>query len=66
MSIDEQDHYKIKHTYDFDKNRTQRLNTNFLSIKLSIRLIHARSRFQSKYSKNFTFKMASCMYKLNI
>ena len=62
MSNDEQDHYKIKHTCDFDKNRKQRPKTNFLSIKLSIQLIHARSHcFQSKYSKNFTLKMASCM-----
>ena len=43
----------------------------FLSIKLYIRLTHARSHFQNKYSKRlvftvFTLKMDSCMCKPNI
>ena len=42
--------------------KKQRLKTNFLSIKLYLRLTHARNHFQSKI---FTLKMASCMCNPN-
>ena len=46
----EQYHQKPKHSRcNFDKK--QRSETSFLSIKLYIWLTHARTHFQSKYSK---------------
>ena len=39
----------LKHSCNFHKK--QRSKTAFLSIKLYIQLTHARSHFQSKYSK---------------
>ena len=47
---DEQYHLKLKHSRNFDKNKDQK--NKFLSIKLYIWLTHARSQFQSKYSKS--------------
>ena len=54
-------HQKLKHSCNFDKKL--RSKTNFLSIKLYIRLTHARSHFQSE---NGSLKMASCLCKPNI
>ena len=49
LFYNEQYHQKLKHRCNFDKK--QRSKTMFLSIKLYIWLTHARSHFQSKYSK---------------
>ena len=59
---DEQFHQKLKHSCKFDKK--QRSKIIFLSIKLYIRLTHARSHFQVNTIKEVAKMYIKMMFKI--